>query len=109
MEVTNRLLSQIPEVWSQRGVAYVLFCRGNKPEEVKSGIRRWEAEEGKGWRWGAETVGTSGKTAGREKLEIGRKGGKGKSSGRILANIVGPRRPSTVLSHNYTTIVQHLE
>jgi len=70
MEVTNRLLAHIPEMLSQKGVAYVLFCRGNNPEEVKLGIRKWEAEEGKGWKWCAETVRTSGKTAGWEKLEI---------------------------------------
>ncbi|KIW78645.1 hypothetical protein Z517_08483 [Fonsecaea pedrosoi CBS 271.37] len=68
MQVTNRLLAQIPEVLSPRGVAYVLFCRGNKPDEVK----RWipgKAEQWQ-WHWRAETVGTSGKTAGWEKLEI---------------------------------------
>jgi release factor glutamine methyltransferase len=68
MEVTNRLLAQIPDILSQRGVAYVLFCRGNKPEEVKTCIRTWAATEE--WNWCAETVGTSGKRAGWEKLEI---------------------------------------
>jgi release factor glutamine methyltransferase len=87
MEVTHRLLRQIPDVLSQRGVAYVLFCKGNKPDEVKDWIRKWESpsaisasaqgstapsevrEEAK-WKWCAETVGSSGKTAGWEKLEI---------------------------------------
>ncbi|KAL6249724.1 S-adenosylmethionine-dependent methyltransferase [Rhinocladiella similis] len=68
MEVTNRLLAQIPEILSNRGVAYILFCRGNKPEEVKAWIASWEGTEE--WKWCAETVGTSGKTAGWEKLEI---------------------------------------
>lgn len=68
MEVTNRVLREIPTILSQRGVAYVLFCRGNKPEEVKACINGWEAHEK--WSWRAETVGTSGKTAGWEKLEI---------------------------------------
>ncbi|KAI1611588.1 hypothetical protein EDD36DRAFT_293105 [Exophiala viscosa] len=68
MEVTNRLLQEIPTILSQRGVAYVLFCRGNKPEEIKAWINGWEATEN--WSWRAETVGTSGKTAGWEKLEI---------------------------------------
>ena len=68
MEVTKRLLSQIPQVLSQRGVAYVLFCRGNRPEEVKTTIRSWAG--GERWTWQAETVGTSGKRAGWEKLEI---------------------------------------
>ena len=68
MEVTNRLLREIPNILSQRGVAYVLFCRGNKPEEVTARINGWEATEK--WSWRAEKVGTSGKTAGWEKLEI---------------------------------------
>jgi release factor glutamine methyltransferase len=90
MEVTNRMLSQLPETLSPRGVAYVLFCRGNRPEEVKASIRAWDVERddssnglleeggeeqgGDGSRkkkkWHAETVGSSGKTAGWEKLEI---------------------------------------
>ena len=73
MEVTNRLLKQLPEVLSGRGVAYVLFCKGNKPEDVKQWIRGWGqgCADGKGrLRWQAETVGSSGKTAGWEKLEI---------------------------------------
>ncbi|KIW96052.1 uncharacterized protein Z519_03118 [Cladophialophora bantiana CBS 173.52] len=82
MEVTRRLLLQVPDVLSHWGVAYVLFCRGNRPEEVKSWIRAWqqrplppgdapgEGEEEAPWQWRAETVGTSGKTAGWEKLEI---------------------------------------
>ncbi|KAH0122212.1 hypothetical protein KCU67_g18004, partial [Aureobasidium melanogenum] len=41
MEVTERLLDDIPRVLSQRGVAYVLFCAQNKPEEIKSRIRQW--------------------------------------------------------------------
>jgi len=70
MEITNRLLKQIPQVLSERGVAYVLFCRGNRPEEVKKWIRGWEACADGKWKWQAETVGSSGKTAGWEKLEI---------------------------------------
>ncbi|OAP58438.1 hypothetical protein AYL99_07528 [Fonsecaea erecta] len=88
MDVTRRLLRQVPAVLSPRGVAYVLFCRGNRPDEVKRWIRSWgsgsesesesEANDGDGdhhhhhqqGRWRAETVGTSGKTAGWEKLEI---------------------------------------
>ena len=74
MEVTNRLLRQLPETLSARGVAYVLLCRGNKPEAVKGWIRSWGVVGGAkgegGCRWCAETVGTSGKTAGWEKLEI---------------------------------------
>ena len=68
MQVTNRLLSQVPEILSPNGVAYILLCRSNKPEQVKQAIRGWEG--GPRWKWCAETVGSSGKTAGWEKLEI---------------------------------------
>ena len=65
MEVTNRLLEVLPAVLSPRGVAYVLLCAQNKPEEVKTRIRHyWEGN------WHIETVGRSGKAAGWEKLEI---------------------------------------
>lgn len=64
MEVTNRLLDEVPRVLSQRGVAYVLLCAQNRPEEVKSRIRQWPGG------WEAETVGSSGKKAGWEKLSI---------------------------------------
>jgi len=66
MVTTNRLLEQIPTVLSEKGVAYVLFCRQNRPEEVKEEIRQ---QQGMG-KWNAETVGRSGKVAGWEKLEI---------------------------------------
>lgn len=64
MVVTNRMLEQIPDILSDRGVAYVLLCAQNKPEVVKNEIRAW----GDGWM--AETVGFSGKKAGWEKLVI---------------------------------------
>lgn len=65
MVVTDRMLEQIPEILSKdRGVAYVLLCAQNKPETVKQSIRDW----GTGWK--AETVGSSGKKAGWEKLVI---------------------------------------
>jgi release factor glutamine methyltransferase len=64
METTDRLLDQLPSVLSQRGVAYVLLCAQNKPEAVKASIR---ARPGG---WSAETVGSSGKKAGWEKLVI---------------------------------------
>ncbi|KAL2815771.1 hypothetical protein BDW59DRAFT_177531 [Aspergillus cavernicola] len=65
METTERLLDAIPEVLDpDRGVAYVLLCKQNRPEEVKERIRGW----GGGWR--AETVGNSGVQAGWEKLVI---------------------------------------
>ncbi|KAJ5089958.1 hypothetical protein N7532_008642 [Penicillium argentinense] len=63
METTNRLLDAIPGVLSDRGVAYVLLCKQNKPEDVKEQIRNWVG-------WNAETVGSSGMQAGWEKLVI---------------------------------------
>ncbi|KAF2266172.1 hypothetical protein CC78DRAFT_542680 [Lojkania enalia] len=65
MEVTNRMLEQIPQILSfDRGVAYLLLCAQNKPEKVKQCVRDW----GTGWK--AETIGTSGKKAGWERLQI---------------------------------------
>lgn len=68
METTDRLIEALPEVLSERGVAYILLCAQNKPEEVKERIRKMGGGEGKEWK--AETVGTSGKQAGWEKLQI---------------------------------------
>lgn len=65
METTNRFIEAIPSVLSpERGVAYLLLCAQNKPEEVKARIMR----EWKGWT--VETVGRSGMQAGWEKLVI---------------------------------------
>lgn len=65
METTNRLLKYLPEILSpEYGCAYVLLCAQNKPEEVKDLIRR----SGKGLL--VKTVGTSGKRAGWEKLQL---------------------------------------
>jgi release factor glutamine methyltransferase len=65
MVVTNRMLEQVPDLLREgRGVGYVLLCAQNKPEVVKQRIRAW----GPGWM--AETVGSSGKKAGWEKLVI---------------------------------------
>jgi len=66
METTNRLFAQIPSLLSPDGVAYILLCAQNKPEEVKS----WIAEELSNGPWLAETVGSSGKKGGWEKLQI---------------------------------------
>jgi release factor glutamine methyltransferase len=65
METTNRLLTQLPQILSARGVAYVLLCAQNRPEQVMNGIRAWE-----GGRWLAEKVADSGMKAGWEKLCI---------------------------------------
>lgn len=65
MVVTNRMLEQIPLILSAgRGVGYVLLCAQNKPDIVKQHIRDWGND------WHAETVGSSGKKAGWEKLHI---------------------------------------
>lgn len=64
MEVTNRLLDQLPYVLSTRGIAYILLCQQNKPEEVISRIRSWSAH------WAVETVRRSGRAAGWEKLQV---------------------------------------
>ena len=65
MEVTNRLLQQLPSVLNRlRGVAYVLLCQQNKPEEVVHRVKDWGRE------WNAVIVGRSGKKAGWEKLVV---------------------------------------
>jgi len=65
METTDRLLASLPDILSkQRGCAYILLCAQNKPEKVKEGIKGW------GLGWTAKTVGSSGKRAGWEKLQI---------------------------------------
>ncbi|TGJ88016.1 hypothetical protein E0Z10_g773 [Xylaria hypoxylon] len=65
METTDRLLDSLPRVLSDRGCAYVLLCAQNKPEDVKERARRLG-----GGAWKVETVGSSGKKAGWEKLQI---------------------------------------
>lgn len=65
METTNRLLEQIPDVLSSVGVAYVLLCAQNKPAEAKERIKQLPTGP-----WSVETVGSSGKKAGWEKLQI---------------------------------------
>lgn len=65
METTNRLLMQLPDILSANGVAYLLLCAQNKPNDVKVAIT--ELPKGP---WFAETVGSSGKKAGWEKLQI---------------------------------------
>ncbi|KAG4430781.1 hypothetical protein IFR05_013732 [Cadophora sp. M221] len=65
METTHRLLDSLDSVLCRaRGCAYILLCAQNHPELVKEGIRKW----GKGW--AVETVGSSGKKAGWERLQI---------------------------------------
>ncbi|OBT90089.1 hypothetical protein VE02_02502 [Pseudogymnoascus sp. 03VT05] len=66
MEVTDRLLAEMPRVLSQRGSAFVLLCAQNKPEDVMAGVREWEGGE----RWEADVVGRSGMKGGWEKLVV---------------------------------------
>ncbi len=63
METTYRLLRALPTVLSQRGVAYILLCTQNKPEEAKHFVNSVLSMQ-------VETVNTSGKKAGWEKLQI---------------------------------------
>lgn len=64
METTDRLIDELGSILSHRGCAYILLCAQNRPEEVKARIRGFGPE------WRAETVGSSGKKAGWEKLQI---------------------------------------
>ncbi|KAL8753807.1 MAG: hypothetical protein Q9199_004776 [Rusavskia elegans] len=65
MEVTNRLLEQLPSVLNaSRGIAYILLCKQNKPDEVAQRIRQW------GTPWMVDVVGQSGRQGGWEKLQV---------------------------------------
>lgn len=65
MEVTDRLLSELPGILDkERGVAYILLCKQNKPESVVQRIQGW------GTGWTVEVVGESDRTGGWEKLQI---------------------------------------
>jgi release factor glutamine methyltransferase len=66
MEVTDRLLAELPSILSARGVAYILLCAQNMPDAVMARIQALP-DEGCG-NWGVEKVGVSGKKAGWEKL-----------------------------------------
>lgn len=65
METTHRLLNDLDTVLCKtRGCAYVLLCAQNRPERVKDDIRKW------GQGWAVETVRSSGRKAGWEKLQV---------------------------------------
>ena len=64
METTDRFIEALPDVLSPHGCAYILFCAQNKPDQVKERFLSFGPE------WRALTVGSSGKTAGREKLQV---------------------------------------
>lgn len=47
MEITEKLLQQLDTVMSRKGVAYILFCARNHPEEVANRMRtehNWDVE-----------------------------------------------------------------
>jgi release factor glutamine methyltransferase len=65
METTNRLLRAIPKLLNPvRGVAYILLCAQNRPDEVIQRIQGWGAE------WEVTVAGHSGKKGGWEVLQI---------------------------------------
>ena len=65
MEVTRRLLDQLPELLSvNQGVAYILLCQQNRPIEVMDTISHW------GSSWAVKVVGRSGRTGGWENLLV---------------------------------------
>ena len=66
LEVTERTLSKLPEILSERGVAYILFCQRNQPDRVIERIRMWAGPR----KWVADKVNESGRTGGFEKLCI---------------------------------------
>lgn len=39
MQVTNELLNHLDTILSHQGIAYILFCKRNKPEQVASAMR----------------------------------------------------------------------
>ena len=69
MEITNRLLEQIPDILSQRGVAYVLLCAQNRPDEVRQRVINWPGRQGC-WQWRCDVVGESGGKGGWERLVV---------------------------------------
>ena len=66
MQVTQRFLNGLPRALNRRGVAYVLLCRRNKPEQVAQSVRGWDG----GGVWTAEIVRNSGRTGGLENLSV---------------------------------------
>lgn len=64
MEITDRLIDNLPNVISPHGCAYILLCAQNRPDIARQRI------QGFGPQWRTEMVGSSGKTAGWEKLQV---------------------------------------
>lgn len=68
MEVTNKVLEELPNILSVKGVAYVLLCKANKVEDVIDRIHAWPDDQGN--QWEANIVQSSGKQAGWERLIV---------------------------------------
>lgn len=66
MQTTERLLRQLDRVLSERGVAYVLFCKRNRPYDLMRRLREGEY----GFKWKVEVVGESGGKGGWERLVV---------------------------------------
>ena len=66
METTNRLLGQLPDILSERGLAYILLSASNRPDQVVARIKAWTCVRNAEWK--AERVASSGNKAGWEKL-----------------------------------------
>ena len=64
MEITTRLLEDLPRILHPtKGVAYILLCAQNRPDQVKERLKFH-------FGFNAKTVKSSGKQAGWEKLQI---------------------------------------
>ncbi|KAG6020148.1 hypothetical protein E4U41_002961 [Claviceps citrina] len=64
METTTRLVSALPGLLAPRGCAYLLLCAQNRPDRVREDICGFGPE------WRVDVVGSSGKTAGWERLQV---------------------------------------
>jgi release factor glutamine methyltransferase len=64
METIDRLIHHLPQTLSRLGCAYILLCAQNKPDAVRQRIQAFGPE------WRTIIAGTSGCTAGWEKLQI---------------------------------------
>jgi len=70
MEVTERILADLDLTLSTRGVAYILLCAQNKPEDVMARVGSWTRASDKATQveWQVEKVSFSGNKAGWERL-----------------------------------------
>lgn len=70
METTNVLLTDLDRLLGEYGVAYILLCAQNKPDEVIARINAWpdSMNSGRLIKWRVVKASSSGKKAGWEKL-----------------------------------------